>query len=123
MAIRAGLVADPEGKRRMAAFCCPDVAATPVAILPGVVRRWSGEVTCEESRAPLGVETPRPWSDRAMARTTPVLVALFPLVTVLALQLRQGGQIPVPVPAWSHNAEPTFADCVALVRQHRWRAR
>ena len=34
-----------------------------------------------------------------------------------------GGQIPVPVMAWYHNVEPTFADCLALVRQHLWRAR
>jgi hypothetical protein len=25
--------------------------------------------------------------------------------------------------AWYHKAEPTFADCLALVRQHLWRAR
>jgi hypothetical protein len=51
------------------------------------------------------------------------LLAVFSLVTVLALQLSQGGQIPVPVTAWYHKAEPTFADCLVLVRQHLWRAR
>lgn len=25
--------------------------------------------------------------------------------------------------AWYRNAEPTFADCLALVRMHLWRAR
>jgi hypothetical protein len=44
-------------------------------------------------------------------------------VTVLALQLSQGGHMPVPVTAWYHTAEPTFADCLALVGQHLWRAR
>jgi DDE superfamily endonuclease len=123
VAIRYVLVADPEGKLRMEAFFCTDVAATPVEILQWVVMRWSVEVTCEESRAHLGLETQRQWSDRAIARTTPVLLALFSLVTVLALKLSQGGQIPVPVTAWYHKAEPTFADCLALVRQHLWRAR
>ena len=88
-----------------------------------VVMRWSVEVTFEEARAHLGLETQRQWSDQAIARTTPVLLALFSLVTVLALQLSQGGQIPVPVTAWYHKAEPTFADCLALVRRHLWRAR
>jgi hypothetical protein len=37
--------------------------------------------------------------------------------------LSQSGQIPVPTTAWYHKAEPTFADCLALVRQHLWRAR
>jgi hypothetical protein len=54
---------------------------------------------------------------------TPVLLALFSRVTVLALRLSQGGQIPVPVTAWYHKGEPTFADCLALVRRHLWRAR
>ena len=85
--------------------------------------RWSVEVTFEEARAHLGLETQRQWSDRAIARTTPVLLALFSLVTVLALKLSQGGQIPVPVTAWYHKAEPTFADCLALVRRHLWRTR
>jgi hypothetical protein len=123
VAIRSGLVADPEGKLRMEAFCCTDLQATPVAILPWVVMRWSVEVTVEEARVHLGLETQRQWSDRAIARTTPVLLGLFSLVTVLALRLSQGGQIPVPTTAWSHNAEPTCADGLALVRRHLWRAR
>ena len=123
VAIRFVLVCDPEGKLRMEAFFCTDLQATPVQILPWVVMRWSVEVTFEEARAHLGLETQRQWSDQAIARTTPVLLALFSLVTVLALQLSQGGQIPVPVTAWYHKAEPTFADCLALVRRHLWRAR
>jgi DDE superfamily endonuclease len=123
VAIRYVLVADPEGKLRMEAFCCTDLKATPVQILPWVVMRWSVEVTCEEARAHLGVETQRQWSDKAIARTTPVLLALFSLVTVLALQLSQDEPIPVPVTAWYHKAEPTFAECLALVRWHLWRAR
>lgn len=45
------------------------------------------------------------------------------MVTVLALPLSPGGQIPLPATAWYHNAEPPFADCWALVRQPLWRAR
>ncbi|MGH8066107.1 MAG: IS701 family transposase, partial [Candidatus Entotheonellia bacterium] len=58
-----------------------------------------------------------------IARTSPVLLGLFSLVIVLALQLSQGGQIPVSATAWSHKSEPTFADCLALVRRHLWQAR
>ena len=102
---------------------CTDLQATPVEMLPWVVMRWSVEVTFEEGRAHLGLETQWQWSDWAIAHTTPVLLGLFSLVTVLALQLSRGGQIPVPVTAWYHKAEPTFADCLALVRRHLWRAR
>jgi hypothetical protein len=123
LAIRYILVADPEGKRRMEAFFCTDLQATPVEILQWVVMRWSVEVTFEEARAHLGFETQRQWSEKAIARTSPVLLGLFSLVTVLALQLSRGGQIPVPATAWYQKGDPTFADCLALVRWHLWRAR
>jgi hypothetical protein len=81
------------------------------------------EVTFEEAQAHLGLDSQRQWSDLAIARTTPVLLAVFSIVTVLALQLSQSGRIPVSTSAWYHKAEPTFADSLALVRQHLWRAR
>ena len=121
--IRSVLVCDPEGKLRMEAFFCTDLQATPGQILQWVVMRWSVEVTFEEARAHLGLETQRQWSGQAIARTTPILFALFSLVTVLALKVSHGGQIPVPATAWYRKAEPTFADCLAAVRQHLWRSR
>ena len=121
--VRFVIVCDPAGKRRMEAFFCTDLQATPVQILHWVIMRWSLEVTLEEARVHLGLETQRQWSDLAIARTTPVLLALFSLVTVLALRLSPEGQIPVQATAWYRKVEPTFADCLALVRQHLWRAR
>ena len=120
--IRYVLVGDPEGKLRMEVFFCTDVQATPVEILPWIVMLWSVEVTFEEARVHLGFENQRQWSDKAITRTSPVLLALYSRVTLLGLRLSQGGQIPVPVTTWYHKAEPTFADCLALVRQHLWRA-
>jgi hypothetical protein len=122
VAIRYVLVADPQGKLRMEAFFCTDLQATPEQILSWVVMRWSLEITFEEGRRHLGLETQRQWSDRAIARTTPVLLALFSLVTMMALRLSPDGQIPVLATAWYHKTEPTFADCLALVRRHLWRA-
>jgi hypothetical protein len=119
--IRFVIVCDPEGKLRMEAFFCTDLQATPVQILEWVIMRWSVEVTFEETRAHLGFETQRQWSDKAIARTTPVLLALFSLVTMLALQLSEGGHIPVPATAWYRKAEPTFGDCLMFVRRHLWR--
>jgi hypothetical protein len=121
--MRFVLVCDPEGKRRLEAFFCTDLQATPVPVLEWVIMRWSVEVTLEEARAHVGFGTQRQWSDKAIARTTPALLALFSLVTVLALQLSQGGHLPVQATAWSRKPEPTFGDCLALVRQPLWRAR
>jgi len=52
-----------------------------------------------------------------------VLLGLFSRVTVLALRLCPSGQVPVETTAWYHKAEPTFSDCLTLVRRHLWRAR
>ena len=123
VAIRDVLVADPAGQLRMAAFLGTALQATAVEIWPGVVRRWSVEVTCEEARAHLGVEPQRQWSDQALARTAPVLLARCSLVTVLALQWSGDEPIPVPGTAWDHTIEPPVVACVALVRRHLWRAR
>jgi hypothetical protein len=123
VALRFVLVRDPEGKLSDAAFFCTDLHATPEQILHWVVMRWSVEVTFEEARAHLGVETQRQWADQAIARTTPVLLGLFSLVTVLALRWCPEGRIPIEVSAWYHKPEATFADCLAVVRQQIWRAR
>ncbi len=40
-------------------------------------QRWQVEVTFEEVRAHLGVESQRQWSDLAILRTTPALLALL----------------------------------------------
>jgi hypothetical protein len=123
VAIRFVRVCDPERPLRLEALFCTNLEATPAEILPWVVRRWSVEVTFAEARAHLGFETPRQWSDKAIARTTPVLLALFSLVILLALRLSQSDPILVAATAWYHKVEPTFADCLVLVRRHLWRAR
>jgi DDE superfamily endonuclease len=123
VAIRFVLVRDPQGKLSDAAFFCTSLHATPEQILHWVVMRWSVEVTFEEARAHLGLETQRQWADQAIARATPVLLGLFSLVTVLAWRFCPSGHLPVEVSAWYHKPEATFADCLAVVRQRIWRAR
>ncbi len=45
----------------------------PLQIINWFVQRWQVEVTFEEVRAHLGVETQRQWCDKAIERTTPIL--------------------------------------------------
>ena len=121
--VRFVLVRDPAGKLRDEAFFCTAVEATPQQILTWVVWRWSVEVTFEEARAHLGVETQREWSDKAIARTTPVLLGLFSLVTLLTMEMKKAGEIRVEQTAWYKKEEPTFSDCIALVRRRIWHSR
>ena len=55
-----------------------------------MVQRWSVEVTFEEARAQLGLETQRQWSDLAIARPTLVLLGLFSIVTRASGVVREG---------------------------------
>jgi hypothetical protein len=64
--MRFVLVRDPQGKLRLEVLFCTDLQATPVKILEWLVMRWSVEVTFEEARAHLQLETQRHWSDRAI---------------------------------------------------------
>ena len=82
--IRWVLVRDPLDPFAPQAFLSTEVEPTPPQIRTWFVRRWRMEVTFEESRAHLGIETQRQWSDWAIARSTPVLFRLFSFVDALA---------------------------------------
>ncbi|MCG8362768.1 MAG: hypothetical protein MJA27_05470, partial [Pseudanabaenales cyanobacterium] len=79
--LRWVLIQDPKGRFETQALLCTDVSADPIQILRWFRRRWQVEVTFEEVRTHLGVETQRQWSDKAILRTTPALFALFSIVT------------------------------------------
>jgi hypothetical protein len=120
--IRYLIARDPEGKLDDEFFATTKLDATSEQILEWVVMRWSAEVTFEEARAHLGMETQRQWSDLAIARTTPCLLGLFSLVVLLTLRLHPDGKVPVLTSAWYEKAEATFSDCLFLVRRHLWRS-
>jgi hypothetical protein len=84
------------------------------------MKRWSLEVTFEEGRAHLGIETQRQWSDRAIERSTPLLFGLYSLVALFGQALHPDGQVPVSQAAWYRKHTATFRDVLALIRQHRW---
>lgn len=68
----------------------------------------------------LGIATQRPWSDLAIARTTPILLGLTSLVTLIADGLVNNGTIPVRMAAWDTQALPPFAEAMALARCCLW---
>jgi DDE superfamily endonuclease len=119
--IRWVLIRDPEKRFDPQALLCTDLSQSPLTIVSWFVRRWQVEVTFQEVRRTLGVETQRQWAQSAIARTTPCLLAVFSLVTLLADRLVRQGTLPLPRDAWYTKARPTFADALAAVRQHYWR--
>ena len=118
--LRWVLVRDPHQELTPQAFLCTDLNAKPEQILEWFVRRWQIEVTFEEARAHLGMETQRQWSDRAIARTTPAILALFSIVTLAAKTLVTPDGAMTRHAAWYAKDSPTFSDTLALVRRSLW---
>jgi hypothetical protein len=119
--IRWVLLRDPQQRFAPQALLCTDPARDPLQIVRWFVRRWQVEVTFREVRDHLGVETQRQWSDRAIARTTPCLLALFSIVTLLAARLDRHARSTVQIDAWYRKPRPTFTDALAAVRRQFWR--
>lgn len=118
--LRWVLVRDPLGKLKPTAFFSTNQTLAPLQILTYFIVRWGLEVTFEEARAHLGMETQRQWSDLAIARTTPALLGLFSLITLLAHRLTEDQPLPIRTAAWYHKQEATFSDVIALVRRYLW---
>jgi len=93
---------------------------TPRQILTWFIQRWRLEVTFEEARAHVGIETQRQWNDLAIARTTPVLFGLFSLVTLMAHALIKKETKAVRQAVWYTKEHPTFSDAIAIVRRCLW---
>jgi len=120
--IRWVLLRDPQGEFEPQALLCTDPTADPVQIISWFVLRWQMETTFQAVRTHLGVETQRQWNDQAIARTTPALLGLFSLITLMAHPHFLRGEGPLRQAAWYSKAQPTFADAIACVRRQIWRS-
>jgi hypothetical protein len=118
--IRWLLIRDPQGKFDTQALLTTNLAHSSREMLTWFVRRWTMEVTFEESRAHLGIETQRQWSAPAIGRTTPVLFGLYSSVTLMANRLRKDESDWIRQAAWYKKEQATFSDAVALVRRQLW---
>jgi hypothetical protein len=119
--IRWVLIRDPQNKFRPQALLSTDMTLTTTQIVTYFVQRWQVEVTFQEVRTHLGVETQRQWADLAITRTTPTLLGLFSVVTLLAHSLSAQQEVAPRSAAWYTKSTPTFADALAQVRSHLWR--
>jgi hypothetical protein len=118
--LRYVLIRDVAGQFDPQALLCTDLTLPPDYILACFMRRWQMEPTFRHVREHLGVETQRPWSDKAIARTTPVLLGLFSLITLLANPLLTRHDLTIRTAAWYSKPFPTFSDALALVRRSLW---
>ena len=120
VALRWLLLRDPSGRRDPQALLCTNPDWKPTAILAAYLQRWQVEVTFQEVRAHLGVETQRQWSAPAIARTTPALLGLFSWLILVAHCLRRERPLRPRRAAWYAKTVPTFSDVLAGVRRLLW---
>jgi hypothetical protein len=120
--LRIVLVKTPGGKNEAETFFSTETNLNPTQIIQYFVLRWNIEVTFEETRAHLGVETQRQWSDKAIARTTPLLMGLFSFVTLTALKMHQlKPLISIETASWyDKKGELTFSDIISVVKRSIW---
>jgi hypothetical protein len=109
----------PQGEQ-FSAFLSTNLLLEAAQIVTYFARRWAIETTFAQVRAHLGVETQRQWSQKAIARTTPVLLGLFSLVTLLANRLHARGLLVRQTSTWYHKSHLTFSDALAAVRRYLW---
>ena len=120
VAIRWVLIRDPKGRFAPQALLCTDLALEARQIVGFFVRRWAMETTFQEAKAHLGLEGQRQWNNLAVARATPLRLALFSLVALI-VERPPGWQTSVRQAAWYKKALPTFSDALAQVRRCLWR--
>ena len=120
--LRIVLVRTPDGKNEAETFFSTNVANSPTQIIEWFVLRWNIEVTFEETRAHLGIETQRQWSDQAIARSTPLLMALFSILVLIAIKMHATKKLVVQeTTSWyDKKGELTLADIVIIIRKSVW---
>lgn len=118
--IRWVLSRDPAERFEPRAFFSTEPTDTAESIVTRFAQRWTIEVTFEEARAHLGIETQRQWCDRSIERETPCLLGLYSVVALLTRAIATGAEVPRQVTAWYQKTTATFADSLALVRRHLW---
>jgi hypothetical protein len=114
------VIRDPAGGFEPQAMLSTALDLSPTDIVASCVRRWQMEVTFAETRAYLRLETQRQGNARAIARTTPAVLALYSLVTLMAHALLPTESMPVRRAAWYRKEQATFSDTLALVRRCLW---
>ncbi len=115
------VLGDPEQNLADAFFFSSDPTMKAVQIIEHYARRWNIEVTFEESRALLGLETTRHWCRQSVLRVTPFLLGLFSAVVLIWQQLpgTRRKTCWTSTPCYSKHTI-TFADVLAAVRRKLW---
>jgi len=121
VAVRWVFVEDLTGTHRDEYFFTTDADLTPKQVIEAYASRWAIEVTFEEAREHVGLETTRGRSARTILRAEPCLFGLYTLVALWFSELPESERR-TPVVCWTGTVKQTltFSDAITLVRRHVW---
>jgi hypothetical protein len=118
--IRWVFVHDRDGTHRDEYFYTSDPELDPAQIISWFTALWPIETTFQEVRAHLGFQTTRQRVAKSVLRTTPCLLGLFSLVSLIFVERARRHSIRVRCTAWYTTTGPTFSDALATVRRLFW---
>ena len=113
-------VRDLTGTHRDEYFYTTDLQLTAKQIVEYFTGRWSIEVTFQEARAHLGVETTRGWTRQTVLRAEPSLFGLYSIVALWFAALPESDRKDLAV-EWTGKVAITYSDAVTFVRRDLWR--
>lgn len=114
--VRWVIVRDSNPKHADEIFFTTDRTLTPEEIVECYVRRWSIEVTFEEARRHLGIETLRNRTRNAVHRSVPMLLALYSFIVSWFLLYKSGDKDYVNRAPWYKKECVTFSDMLKAAR-------
>ena len=112
------LVRDPTGRNPPAVIFTTDLEMQYSDMIEVFVDRWQIETTFEEARRHLGMESQRQWSDNAIDRITPCILASYSIINLVALEAinQKNENIPIQTTSWYKKEHVTFSDVLAYLR-------
>lgn len=120
--VRWVFVEDQTGTHRDEYFFTTDIDLTPKQIIEAYTGRWAIEVTFEEAREHIGLETTRGRSAQTILRAEPCLFGLYTLIALWFSELPDSERR-TPSVGWTGCVKQTltFSDAITLVRRQIWR--
>jgi hypothetical protein len=117
------LLRDPEKKWRDEMLLSTDLRLSAQEVIGGYLKRWSVEVAYQDSKQMLGLHDPMVWSEEAVKRAHPMAWFVGGLVVLWYARFgRQQEQACWERPWYNNKPGITFADMLATLRLHVWRA-
>ena len=119
VAVRWVYVHDCTGTHRDEYLFTTNLSLHPKQIVECYTQRWSIEITFQECREHLKLESTKCYGQQTVLRFTTCLFGLYTLIVLLYLQLPNPLRLPIVV-SWRGKSTTTFADMLTCVRRAIW---